>query len=119
MPKGLRRVPVVEKAADKSAAYIITPARPGKKAHRRDMVFSSEDVRGVIGDKNLAKLKTLPVDSTMDSKGNAKVTKAGQAKYAKKRRAAAKAKATVDKAGKDAIELVRRKKSTYRDDYKD
>ena len=116
MPKGTRRIPVVEKAVAKSHAYIVTPARPGKK---REVVFSPKAVRGVIGDKNLSKLKTLPVDSTMDSKGNAKVTKAGQAEYSKKRRAAAKAKATVDKAGKDAIEMMRRKKSTYRDDYKD
>lgn len=118
MPKGTRRIPVVEKTA-KGNAYITTPARPGKKAHRRDMDFSSQDVRSVIGDKNVAKLKSLPDDSRVDSTGKATVTKAGQAEYTKKRRMAEKAKATVDKAGKDAIDLVRRKKSTYRDDYKE
>ena len=112
MPKGTRKTSIVTKRkmlGGKRAYYTSGPSSKGKWAE------DEGDVRVKVGDKGLAKIKSAPTGSTVTSRGNLHLTPA-----AKKRKAMAnKAKATVDKAGKDAIELVRRKKSTYRDDYKD
>ena len=111
MPKGTRRISVVSKTklGGKSAYYTSGASSKGKWAE------DEGDVRVKVGDKGLEKIKAAPTGSSVSSRGNLHLTPA-----AKKRKAKAeKAKATIDKAGKDAIELVRRKKSTYRDDYKD
>lgn len=111
MPKGTRKTSIVSKnkLGGKSAYYTSGPSSKGQWAEDED------DIRVKVGDKGLAKIKSAPKGSTLTSSGNLHLTPA-----AKKRKAnAEKAMATVDKAGKDAIELVRRKKSTYRDDYKD
>ncbi len=111
MPKGTRRTSIVSKnkLGGKSAYYTSGASSKGKWAE------DEGDIRVKVGDKGLAKIKAAPTGSTVTSSGNLHLTPA-----AKKRKAQAeKAKATVDKAGKDAIDMVRRKKSTNRSDYEE
>ena len=100
MPKGVRKVGYAM-ASDNDGEYITHNPR-GKIGKTRD----KQDLRILIGDKNTSEL-------VRDSKKWHESRRKAKADRAK----ADKAKA--DKEGKDAIELVRRKKSTYRDDYKD
>lgn len=97
MPKGVRKVGYAM-ASDNDGEYI-THNPKGKIGKTKD----EQELRTLIGDKNTSAL-------VKDSK-----------KWHESRRKAreAQAKAKADKEGKDAVDLVRRKKSTNRDDYKD
>lgn len=98
MPNKVNRKPSYATAGDVEGEYIIHNSK-GKISKTRD----KQVLRGLIGDKDTS---SLVEDS-----------KKWHAARRKAREASAKAKA--DKEGKDAIDLVRRKKSTNRDDYKD
>lgn len=98
MPSKVNRKPSYATAGDVEGEYITYNSK-GKVSKTRD----KQVLRGLIGDKETSAL--------------VKDSKKWHASRRKAREASAKAKA--DKEGKDAIELVRRKKSTYRDDYKD
>lgn len=137
MPKGTRNTSYVTKSKllGGNSTYRVTDS-----SGKRKWASDNDDVRIQIGDEGLKQLKDSPDGSTVTSSGYLHLSSAAKKKQeearkakdaadqAAKQRAAAKAKrkaqaekakATVDKAGKDAIELVRRKKSTYRDDYKE
>ena len=100
MPKGNRKV-VYAMPSDNEGEYI-THNSKGKTGKTKD----EQELRALIGDKDTSEL--------------IKGSKEWHASNRKAREAKAKAdKAKADKDGKDAVELVRRKKSTNRSDYED
>ena len=117
MPKGTRKISSVGNygRAALNGKYQTKDSK-GKVAYTDDPA----DLRTLVGDKKTKFVTEGPEGLHVKSTGHSRGTEKARSELARRKKAKAeKAKATVDKAGKDAIELVRRKKSTYRDDYKD